>query len=45
VSETRETVSEARETGSEPILDVRGLTVHHGQLRALDHVSLRVFPG
>ena len=28
-----------------PILEVRGLTVHHGQLRALDHVSLRVFPG
>jgi len=45
VSETRETVSEARETGSQPILEVRGLTVHHGQLRALDHVSLRVFPG
>ncbi|HLJ99098.1 MAG TPA: ATP-binding cassette domain-containing protein, partial [Streptosporangiaceae bacterium] len=30
---------------SEPILEVRELTVHHGQLRALDHVSLRVFPG
>ncbi len=30
---------------SEPILDIRELTVHHGQLRALDHVSLRVFPG
>ena len=29
----------------EPILEVRELTVHHGQLRALDHVSLRVFPG
>jgi branched-chain amino acid transport system ATP-binding protein len=28
-----------------PILEVRGLTVHHGQLRALDHISLRVFPG
>jgi branched-chain amino acid transport system ATP-binding protein len=28
-----------------PILEVRDLTVHHGQLRALDHVSLRVFPG
>jgi branched-chain amino acid transport system ATP-binding protein len=28
-----------------PILEVRELTVHHGQLRALDHVSLRVFPG
>ena len=30
---------------SAPILDIRDLTVHHGQLRALDHVSLRVFPG
>ena len=28
-----------------PLLEVRELTVHHGQLRALDHVSLRVFPG
>jgi branched-chain amino acid transport system ATP-binding protein len=28
-----------------PLLEVRGLTVHHGQLRALDRVSLRVFPG
>lgn len=28
-----------------PLLEVRGLTVHHGQLRALDDVSLRVFPG
>jgi branched-chain amino acid transport system ATP-binding protein len=26
-------------------LEIRELTVHHGQLRALDHVSLRVFPG
>ncbi|HJY70857.1 MAG TPA: ATP-binding cassette domain-containing protein, partial [Streptosporangiaceae bacterium] len=32
------------ENGS-PLLEVRDLTVHHGQLRALDHVSLRVFPG
>ena len=31
--------------GSEPLLEVRDLTVHHGQLRALDRVSLRVFPG
>jgi branched-chain amino acid transport system ATP-binding protein len=29
----------------EPILEVRDLTVHHGQLRALDHISLRVLPG
>jgi branched-chain amino acid transport system ATP-binding protein len=27
------------------LLEVRELTVHHGQLRALDRVSLRVFPG
>ena len=31
--------------GRAPILEIRELTVHHGQLRALDHVSLRVFPG
>ena len=31
--------------GSTPLLEVRDLTVHHGQLRALDRVSLRVFPG
>jgi branched-chain amino acid transport system ATP-binding protein len=30
---------------SEPLLEVRDLVVHHGQLRALDGVSLRVFPG
>ena len=30
---------------SEPLLEVRDLTVHHGQLRALDHVSLQVYPG
>jgi branched-chain amino acid transport system ATP-binding protein len=28
-----------------PLLEVRDLTVHHGQLRALDRVSLRVAPG
>jgi branched-chain amino acid transport system ATP-binding protein len=28
-----------------PLLEVRRLTVHHGQLRALAEVSLRVFPG
>jgi branched-chain amino acid transport system ATP-binding protein len=28
-----------------PLLDVRDLVVHHGQLRALDAISLRVFPG
>ncbi len=31
--------------GSTPLLEVRDLTVHHGQLRALDNVSLQVFPG
>jgi branched-chain amino acid transport system ATP-binding protein len=30
---------------SEPLLEVRDLTVHHGQLQALEHISLRVFPG
>jgi branched-chain amino acid transport system ATP-binding protein len=30
---------------SEALLEVRNLTVHHGQLRALDRVSLRVSPG
>jgi branched-chain amino acid transport system ATP-binding protein len=28
-----------------PLLEVRNLVVHHGQLRALDAVSLQVFPG
>src|SRR6202040_496727 len=28
-----------------PIIEVTDLTVHHGQLRALDRISLRVFPG
>jgi branched-chain amino acid transport system ATP-binding protein len=28
-----------------PLLEVRDLTVHHGQLRALDAVSLSVLPG
>jgi branched-chain amino acid transport system ATP-binding protein len=35
----------ARPTDGTPLLDVRELTVHHGQLRALDRVSLQVFPG
>src|SRR5204862_1561600 len=37
--------SRARSRQSTPLLEVRDLTVHHGQLRALDRVSLRVFPG
>jgi branched-chain amino acid transport system ATP-binding protein len=36
---------EASGASTAPILAVRDLTVHHGQLRALDRVSLRVFPG
>jgi branched-chain amino acid transport system ATP-binding protein len=28
-----------------PLLEVRDLVVYHGQLRALDGISLRVFPG
>jgi branched-chain amino acid transport system ATP-binding protein len=28
-----------------PLVDVRDLVVHHGQLRALDAISLQVFPG
>jgi branched-chain amino acid transport system ATP-binding protein len=28
-----------------PLLEVTDLVVHHGQLRALDGISLRVFPG
>src|SRR5512133_1460209 len=38
-------MSERADNGSTPLLEVRDLTVHHGQLRALDRVSLRVFPG
>ena len=31
--------------GDAPLLDVRGLVVHHGQLRALAGISLAVYPG
>ena len=31
--------------GGTPLLEVRDLAVHHGQLLALDAISLRVFPG
>jgi branched-chain amino acid transport system ATP-binding protein len=34
-----------RAAGGTPLLEVRDLVVHHGQLRALDGISLRVFPG
>src|SRR5215469_11914166 len=36
---------DAAEAGGEALLEVRDLTVHHGQLRALDAISLQVFPG
>jgi branched-chain amino acid transport system ATP-binding protein len=35
----------ARPGGGTPLLEVHDLVVHHGQLRALDAISLRVFPG
>ena len=35
---------ERPDSGS-PLLEVHDLVVHHGQLRALDAISLRVFPG
>jgi branched-chain amino acid transport system ATP-binding protein len=41
VSDPAGRAPEAREA----LLEVRDLTVHHGQLRALDRISLRVFPG
>ena len=34
-----------RPDGGTPLLEARDLVVHHGQLRALDGISLRVFPG
>jgi branched-chain amino acid transport system ATP-binding protein len=34
-----------RQGNGTPLLEVRDLVVHHGQLRALDAISLRVFPG
>ena len=34
-----------RPDGAAPLLEVRDLVVHHGQLRALDGISLRVLPG
>jgi branched-chain amino acid transport system ATP-binding protein len=39
------TAGAGRPVNGTPLLEVRDLTVHHGQLRALDHISLRVFPG
>jgi branched-chain amino acid transport system ATP-binding protein len=34
-----------RQAGQQALLEVSDLVVHHGQLRALDAISLRVFPG
>jgi branched-chain amino acid transport system ATP-binding protein len=34
-----------RQENGTPLLEVRDLVVHHGQLRALSTISLRVFPG
>jgi len=34
-----------RDPAGSPLLEVRDLTVHHGQLRALDAISFRVLPG
>jgi branched-chain amino acid transport system ATP-binding protein len=34
-----------RPDSAAPLLEVRDLVVHHGQLRALDGISLRVWPG
>ena len=36
---------DGRGDSSTPLLETRGLEVHHGQLRALQDISLRVFPG
>jgi branched-chain amino acid transport system ATP-binding protein len=46
LSEPAETpVGQERAENGTPLLEVRDLVVHHGQLRALDGISLRVFPG
>src|SRR3981081_3641336 len=37
-------MSSREETGA-PLLEVRDLVVHHGQLRALSGISLAVYPG
>src|SRR5207245_10685336 len=50
-SRERAAVKGAGEVGGErpqngtPLLEGRDLVVHHGQLRALDGISFRVFPG
>ena len=37
--------SGAARDGASPVLEVRNLTVHHGQLRAVEDVSFHVYPG
>ena len=39
------TAGAGRPVDGAPLLEVRDLVVHHGQLRALDGISLRVLPG
>ena len=39
------TAGAGRPANGTPLLEIRDLTVHHGQLRALDHISLQVFAG
>jgi branched-chain amino acid transport system ATP-binding protein len=39
------TAGAGRPADGAPLLEVRDLVVHHGQLRALDGISLRVLPG
>src|ERR1700729_3999976 len=40
-----EPASGTRPDSGTPLLEVRDLTVNHGQLRALDAISLQVYPG
>jgi branched-chain amino acid transport system ATP-binding protein len=45
VTETEPAGNRPATDTSTPLLEVRDLTVHHGQLRALDRISLQVLPG
>ena len=38
-------VPPGRQESGAPLLEVRDLVVHHGQLRALSGISLAVYPG
>jgi branched-chain amino acid transport system ATP-binding protein len=38
-------VTASRDESTTPLLEARGLEVYHGQLRALQDISLRVYPG